>query len=329
MKARACERPNEAGRPLARLAVFDVCRQVWAEGLAMSYSTVWRRLHEDLLRPWFQRAWIFPRDPLFLQKATPALDLYQRIWQGEPLGPGDRVLCADEMPGIQALRRIHPPLPAGRDRKARYEFEYERLGTLCYHAFLNVFTGRVCGQVHPSTGIEPFQETLAWILQQPEYATAERIFLVMDNGGSHHPNTSPARLRALDERLVAVHLPTHASWLNQVEIFFSILSRKGLRPADVQSLGELRDRIYRFTSYYNTEARPFNWKFTPEKLKQYLARLAEKSCEYADELARLGLTVEGPPAAETAAVRDHTDAGLARGALSALGVASPRPLAYL
>jgi hypothetical protein len=310
VKARACERPSEAGRPLARLSVLDICRKVWAEGITMSYSTVWRRLHEDLLRPWFQRIWIFPRDPLFLQKATPALDLYRGLWQGEPLGPKDRVLCADEMPGIQALRRIHPPLTAGPGRKARHEFEYERLGTLCYHVFLNVFTGRVYGQVHPSTGIEPFQETLTGLLQQPEYADAERIFLVLDNGSSHHPSTSPARLRALDDRLVTAHLPTHASWLNQVEIFLSIFSRKALRPADFQSLGELRDRIYRFTACYNGEARPFNWKFTPEKLKQYLERLAEKSCEYADQLARLGLTVEGLPraAAEAPPTSGHVRA---------------------
>jgi len=302
VKARACERPNEAGRPLARLSIFDVCKTVWAEGLTMSYSTVRRRLLEDLIRPWFQRAWIFPRDPRFLQKASPALDLYQRIWQGEPLGPGDRVLSADEMPGIQALRRIHAGLAAGAGRKARTEFEYERLGTLCYHAFLDVFTGRVSGQVHASTGIEPFQETLAAVLRQPEYATAERIFLVMDNGGSHHPNTAPARLRELDKRLVAIHLPTHASWLNQVEIYFSILSRKGLRPADFQSLDQLRDRIYRFTCYYNSEARPFAWKYTPEKLKAHLTKLATKSCEYADHLQRLGVTIEGPPAAAASAL---------------------------
>src|SRR5207248_5958234 len=87
VKAIACDRPQAEGRPLARLSVFDVCCQAWAAGLTMSYSTIWRRLHEDLLRPWFQRAWIFPRDPQFLTKATPALDLYRRIWQDEPLGP--------------------------------------------------------------------------------------------------------------------------------------------------------------------------------------------------------------------------------------------------
>jgi transposase len=294
VKAEACARPNAAGRPLGRLSVFDVCRKVWDnEVTTMSYSTVWRRLHEDLLRPWFQRGWIFPRDPQFLPKATPVLELYQRLWQGEPLGPRDVVLSADEMPGIQALQRIHPSLPAGPDRQTRQEFEYKRLGTLCYHAFLNVQTGKVYGQVHPSTGIEPFQQTLTGLLQEAEYQTAERIFLILDNGGSHHPNTSPARLAALDARVTAVHLPTHASWLNQIEIYFSVLARKGIGKADFHCLGELRDRILRFTCYYNQLACPFAWKFTPQKLKEYLAKLATKSCEYADQLARLGLGPDG------------------------------------
>lgn len=189
MKAAACERPNERGRPLARLSVFDLCRKVWDEGLTMSYSTIWRRLHEDLLRPWFQQGWIFPRDPHFLAKATPALDLYRGLWQGEPLGPHDFVLSGDEMTAIQALYRTHGPLPTGENRAARYEFEYTRLGTQCYIAFLNVFTGRVFGQVHPSTGIEPFQKTLGSLLRQPEYAEADRIFVILDNGPSHHPRT--------------------------------------------------------------------------------------------------------------------------------------------
>ncbi len=299
MKAAACERPQEGGRPLTRLSVFDICRKVWDEGLTMSYSTIWRRLHEDLLRPWFQRGWIFPRDPHFLAKATPALELYRGCWQGEPLGPNDLVLSGDEMTAIQALRRIHPSLPAAPARPGRCEFEYERLGTQCYIAFLNVLTGRVFGQVHPSSGIEPFQATRRAFLQQPEARQAERLFLVLDNGPSHHPSPSPARLRELDPRLVPVHLPTHASWVNQIESYFSILVRKALPPADFQSKEELRDRLYAFTSYYNREARPFAWKYTPEKLKAYLTRLAGKSCEYADQLLRLGLTVEGQPVVPT------------------------------
>ena len=109
----------------------------------MSYSTVWRRLHEDALRPWFYRPWLFPRDPDLLAKASPVLELYHRRWQGEPLGPREVVLSADELTQLQALSRSHANVPPAPGNAGRYEFEYERHGTLCYLAFLDVFSGRV------------------------------------------------------------------------------------------------------------------------------------------------------------------------------------------
>lgn len=84
VKALACERPTDHGRPLSRLSVFDVCQEAWRQGCTMSYSTVWRRLDEDALRPWFHRPWLFPRHPDLLAKATPVLELYQRRWHGSP-----------------------------------------------------------------------------------------------------------------------------------------------------------------------------------------------------------------------------------------------------
>lgn len=240
----------------------------------MSYSTVWRLLHRDALRPWFQRQWLFPRDPQLLEKATPVLELYHRRWQDAPLSPRDVVLCADEMTGLQALSRLHPDTPAAADRQRRYEFEYERHGTLCYLAFLNVFTGRVYGESSATTGIEPFERALGRCLSQPQYQEAERIFLIVDNGSSHHPNTSPARIAAQHPQVTVVHLPTHSSWLNQIEIYFSILHRKALSPPDFPSIDALRERIFRFQRHYNERAEPFTWKYTRKQLVQYVERLA-------------------------------------------------------
>ena len=119
MKALACERPvDEKRRALSRLSVYDICLRAWELGGTMSYSTTWRRLHEDALRPWLFQNWLFPRDPRLLEKATPVLELYHGRWDGKPLGPRDLVLSADEMSGIQALARIHPPqapTPSGRE----------------------------------------------------------------------------------------------------------------------------------------------------------------------------------------------------------------------
>lgn len=289
VKALACERPvNEKRRALARLSVFDVCLEAWALGNLMSYSTVRRRLHEDALRPWLFQQWLYPRDPRLLEKAAPILELYHGRWAGEPLGPRDLVLSADEMSGLQALSRIHSsqspavsewdPLP-GRpkrreDRRVRVEFEYQRHGTWCYQAFLNVFTGRVYGEAHASNGIETFERTLKNCLAQPPYQEAERVFLIVDNGSSHHPNTSPARIQAQDPRVITVHLPTHSSWLNQVELYFSILHRKALTPSDFPSVDALRERIFRFQVLYNQRAEPFRWQYTRDHLEAYIERLA-------------------------------------------------------
>ena len=275
VKALACERPtDDQRRPLSRFSVFDVCVRAWDLGLTLSYSTVWRRLTEDALRPWLQEQWLFPRDPRFLQKATSVLELYHRRWQGQPLGPKDVVLCADEMTNLQALSRIHRGLPPAPGRRARYEFEYERHGTVCYLAFLEVLTGRVYGEVTEQNGIVPFELALKHCLSQPYLTEAERVFLILDNGCAHHPNTSPARLKQQFPQVEAVHLPTHASWLNQIEIYFSIARRKALTPADFESKAALQERLLRFQCRYNERAEPFTWNYTKEQLAAYLERVA-------------------------------------------------------
>ena len=131
----------------------DVCERAYELGLAMSYSTVWRRLHAHALRPRFHEQWLFPTDPHLLERAAPVLELYHGRWQGEPLRPTDAVLSADEITGLQALSREHAGTPPAAGRRARVEFEDERHGTLCYAAFLEVRTGRVFGKTSDgSTG---------------------------------------------------------------------------------------------------------------------------------------------------------------------------------
>lgn len=281
-KAIACERPRLGEhRALARLSVTDVCLRLDHQALGMSYSTVWRLLHRDAIRPWFQRQWLFPTDPRLLEKATPVLDLYHGSWQGEPLGPGDLVLCGHEMPGIPLRTKLHAPLPTAPGRDARQEFEWERHGSACYHALLNARTGRVCGSVAASSGIEPFQELLTRCLQLPEYRDVERVFLIVDNGSSHRPETSPARLQALDSRLVTVHLPKHSSWLNQAELYFSIAKRKALTPLDFRTKADLSWRLALFEGYYNAEARPFRWRYSRDDLAAYVRRLAAHEPRFA------------------------------------------------
>jgi transposase len=126
VKALACELPAVTGTPLARWSCPELARRAAAQGItaAVSASTVRRWLAADAIKPWQHRSWIFPRDPYFASKAGRVLDLYQRIWDGQPLAADEYVLSADEKPGVQARRRIHPPLPPAPRRSMRAETEY-------------------------------------------------------------------------------------------------------------------------------------------------------------------------------------------------------------
>jgi len=260
--------------PLSRFSIADICEQAQELGIPMSYTTVWRTLAQAAIRPWRHDQWLFPKDPRLVEKATPVLELYHRRWAGEPLGPRDYVLCADEMTGLQAVSRIHSPLPVGPGRRRRYEFEYVRHGTLCYLAFLDVFTGKVYGETAAQSGIEPFEAALARLLAQPRYQAAERLFLIVDNGSSHHPSTSPSRIRSQFPQVEVVHLPVHSSWLNQIEIYFSIVHRKALTPLDFPNLAALEQRLKWFAWHYNRFAEPFRWNYTREKLEALVEKLA-------------------------------------------------------
>ena len=281
IKAVACEQPAQLGLPLSRFSLGEIV--LWIQQAhvvtAISSTTVWRLLHHAAIRPWYYRGWLFPRDPKFLAKAGPALDLYQHLWQGQPLGPQDYVISADEKSAIQVLRRLHHTLPPLAHEPGRYEFEYARDGTLAYMAALDVFSGHVFGRMDESTGIVPFAHLVDLVMQAEPYASAQRVFWILDGGPSHHPNTSPARLRDAYPNLVAVHLPTHASWLNQIEIYFSIVQRKVLTPMDSASRTTVAQRIVRFQDHYNRTAKPFRWNFTRQDLQQRLQTISYPKSE--------------------------------------------------
>ena len=272
--------------PLARLSVNDVLRRAWEADLRISYSTVWRILQQDAIRPWFQKQWLFPRDPNLLEKAAPILDLYHGRWQGERLGPRDVVLCGDERTRLQALTRPYAGSATAPGREARYEFSHDRSReTLCYLGFLNVRTGRVFGLTEPANGIASFDRVLGHALRELGGEDAERVFLIVDNGSAHHPNTSPERMRRQHPQVTTVHLPVHSSWLNQMELYLSVLTRKALTPADFLDVNQLSRRIAAFQRYYNEWAEPFRWGYTKQDLERYLARLARHDPLYARHAA--------------------------------------------
>jgi hypothetical protein len=278
VKALACELPHEHQLPLSRLSISDIRQEAERRGLVASIgdTTVWRWLSEDAIRPWTRRTWIFPRDPAFAEKAGRVLDLYQGQWQGKPLHPKDCVLSTDEKTSIQARKRIHPTLRPAPGRPMRVEHEYERKGAWAYFAAWDVRQARIHGRCEKKTGIAPFQRLLDQVMSTEPYRSAPRVFWIMDNGSSHRGESSNARLMKRWPSIVPVHTPVHASWLNQVEVYFSVLERKALTPNDFSSLAEVEDRILGFQAHYENAARPFDWKFTRHDLERLLRKLKDK-----------------------------------------------------
>jgi len=276
VKAIACELPSQLGLPLSRLHVPDIRAEVISRGLVASISgtTIWQWLSEDAIRPWRHRSWIFPRAPDFAAIAGRVLDLYARKFEGQPLMTGEYVISSDEKTSIQARIRCHPTAPAQPGRPMRVEHEYDRGGACAYLAAWDVHRGKLYGRLESTTGIEPFGRLVDQVMAVEPYRSADRVFWIVDNGSSHRGQAAADRLHTAYSNALMVHLPIHASWLNQIEIYFSILQRKVLRPANAASLAQLEANIVAFEAGYQEMAKPFEWKFTRADLDELLDRLS-------------------------------------------------------
>jgi len=252
---------------------------VLAQGLVaeISGTTIWRWLSADALQPWRYRSWIFPRDPEFAAKAGRILDLYERRWEGAPLGPTEYVLSADEKTSIQARLRRHPTRPPAPGQPMAVEHEYTRGGAWAYLAAWDVHRAKLFGRCEPTTGIAPFDRLVAQVMSQAPDRSATRVFWVVDNGSAHRGHRAIARLQRTWPTLVPVYTPIHASWLNQIEIYFSIVERKVLTPNDFPSLAAVPARLLAFQARYEQAASPFRWTFTRRDLAALLKKLTPAS----------------------------------------------------
>jgi len=279
VKAWACELPTTHDLPLSRWSCGDLAREVCQTGLvaSVSGSTIWRWLHQDAIRPWYHRSWIFPRDPDFAEKAGRLLDLYAREWEGKPLKDDEFVISADEKTSIQARRRKHATRACRPRTSMRVEHEYWRCGAWAYIAALDVHHARVFGRCESQNGIAPFDRLVEQVMTRPPYNDARRVFWIVDNCSAHRGSRAVQRLRNQYPTLTLVHAPVHASWLNQVEIYFSIIQREVLTPNDFPNLDALAERLFDFQYYWEAAARPFEWKFTRQDLAELLAKLGSPS----------------------------------------------------
>ena len=271
--------PSRQGLPLSRFSIAEIKREILQRGLVATIgdTTLWRWLSEDAIRPWSHRSWLFPRDTHFAEKAGRVLDLYAGLWHGRPLGTRDFVICADEKTSIQARRRKSVTAPARPGQLMRVEHEYQRQGAWAYLAAWDVHRARVFGRCERKTGIVPFGRLVQQVMSRATYRTARRVFWIVDNGTCHRGERCQQRLARRWPNLIVVHTPIHASWLNQVEIYFSIVQRKVLTPNDFRSLTTLQERLLGFERHYQAVAKPFQWRFTRRDLQNLMRRLDTES----------------------------------------------------
>lgn len=275
IKAIACELPYTLELPFSRLSLNDLQRYVIEQEVVPSISIgkLWSLLDQDAIRPWYHHSWIFPRDPQFVEKAEPILDLYQGVFQDRLLRPGEYVLCFDQKTSIQARARQHASVPPGPGHPQLVEHEYERQGALNLLAIWDVHRAQVFGRCYARRRRVEVEAFMDEALAQPPYNSAHTLHVILDSCSSQHPNTFPSWIAQHHPRVCLHYLPTHASWLNQIEILFSIVQRKALTPNNFRNLELLAERLLEFLAFYNRTARPFAWNFTRNDLEERLKSL--------------------------------------------------------
>jgi transposase len=282
--ALACSLPRSHGVPLAHWSRAELARYMATIPTTppISAKTIGRWLTAEQIRPWRFHSWQHIQDPeTFLSRARPVLQLYEQATS--LLEQGIWVVCADEKTSIQAREAEQDPRPVIPKHPMHQSPRYMRRGALQLMAALSVADGLVYGQCHPRKRFVDFRcflETV--IIAEAQRRRARTVALILDNGSTHASKQLPQWVKELATRsegkltMQLYWLPPNASWLDQIEIWFSLLQRKLLQPKHFTSLNELEQAIADFISYYNQTAKPLEWSYTVEKLERKLApRLRE------------------------------------------------------
>jgi len=280
--ALACTKPMEHGKPWQRWSAEKLALVAVEKGIAdsISASAIRRWLDEDKLKPWQYHLWQKPTDPMFVEKATPVLDLYEKA--SELAEQGEAVVCMDEKTSIQARKPIHETRPAIPEHPSQVASRYERMGALQLFCALMVATGTTFAQCFDRKCFSDFQAFLVSFFAHAQSLGIKVLHIILDNGSTHAPKQLIGWIASLNITL-EVHiywLPRYASWLDQAEIIFSKLQRDLLIPSDFDSKGQLNDRIIDYFEELNRNPRPVKWtytkakfvaKFCPDKSNQLVA----------------------------------------------------------
>lgn len=251
-----CQGPNPLHSGETHYTLRRLAADALALGLVISHEGVRQVLRAADLKPHRWRYWLTRTDPDFERLAAAVLDLYEHPPEG-------RLLCFDEKTQLQALQRRHPSLPPRPGQIECREFEYKRHGTRNLFCALDVHDGSVFGRMYER---KRAIEVLDFFQALRERYPGEVLHLILDNLSTHK---TPEVLAFLAED-GGMHLhfaPKHGSWLNQVELFFSVLARRVLRRGDFSSLEDLSRKILAFLDHWNAhEKKPFRWTYTSAQL---------------------------------------------------------------
>ena len=224
----ACTRPDDDKTPFALVWTLDSLAKAFTTetGVGMGRSEVWRILQGAALKPHLVRIWLHSPDPDFRPKVARICDLYRRPPEGAT------VLCVDEKPGMQALHHRFPLSPGSPGRAARKEFEYKRHGTRTLIGAFNIRTGKVLASCGPT---RTAKDLLAFMARVAKHYPTGPVYIIWDNLNIHHGPRWEAFNARHGGRFHFVYTPLHASWVNQIEVWFSILARRVLKHASFRS----------------------------------------------------------------------------------------------
>jgi acyl transferase domain-containing protein len=281
VSAIACSLPKQCQVPLSRWSRAELARRVAQDPTLppISASTVGRWLKAERIRPWRYHAWQHIHDPVaFLQRARPVLAAYARALA--LLRAGNWLVSLDEKTSIQAREGQQPPRPAQPGKPLLHASRYQRRGARHLFAGLSIADGKVYGTCRQRKCFVDFQ---AFVQQEiiPEALRRQvhTVTFILDNGTTHAPKQLEGWLHEQEQgwcgqlHFQVLWLPPNASWLDQIEIWFSLLQRKLLQPNHFVSTTALETSLMEFITYYNQAAKPINWTYTTEKLEHKLGKL--------------------------------------------------------
>jgi len=276
--AMACSMPKEKGVTLSRWSLAEIikCMLVVQINMAISTSTLWRWLKADKLKPWRFHNWQHILDPQkFLERARPVLEVYEKAAQ--LLQEGIWAVCVDEKTSIQARKLDQEPVPAKSGQPVHVASRYQRKGALQLFAGLSIADGMKYGLTTLRKQFVDFQSFLQTvIIPEALRRKVHTLILILDNGTTHAPKQletwlqDQVNLNHWPLTIKVLWLPTNASWLDQIEIWFSVLQRKLLTPNHFNTVDELALSIMEFIRCANLSAKPIRWTYTVQKLERKL-----------------------------------------------------------